>query len=124
MNPMTLLLRQAHPAFMGADLPTSQVFMPGSGDEGKLSVYDGDQISAKNSHAHYTQVLNLQSHSVWGLTCSEVEAEGVPAKPDPVPDFPSHAIIDFSDKSDKESRRIAKRLKSLAIARRCQYLPC
>jgi hypothetical protein len=120
---MTLLLRQAHPKFMAGDLPTSQVFMPGSGDEGKLSCYDGDQISPPDAHIHYTQVLNLQSHSVWGLTCAEVDAQGVSSRSDPLPDFPSHAIVDFSDKSEKESRRIAKRLKTFAIARGCQYLP-
>jgi hypothetical protein len=86
-----------------------------------MSVYDGDQIRPSDAYQHYTQVLKKRSHSVWGLSCAEVEAEGIHGKPDPLQDFPSHSIIDFTGKTDKESRRIAKRLKMLAIARGCLY---
>jgi hypothetical protein len=123
MTAATVLLRQAHPKFVEAEAPTSQVFMPNSDDEGSMSAYDGDQISAADSHAHYTQVLHKQSHSVWGLSCAELEGEGVPGSPDPLEDFPSHSKIDFTGKTDKQSRRIAKKLKTLALARGCQYLP-
>lgn len=60
----TILLRQAHPRFMEGEFPTSQVFYPFPKDDGKLSVYDGDQITAENAHRHYTQVLGNESHSV------------------------------------------------------------
>ena len=123
MNAATILLRQAHPNFMDGALITSQVFMPNSNDEGKLSAYDGDQITAADSHAHYTGVLQKQSHSVWGVTCAEAEAETVPGSPDPLPEFPSHSTIDFTGKPEKVCRKVAKRLKALATARGCLYLP-
>jgi hypothetical protein len=123
MNSSTLLHRQAHPKFMDGSSITSQVFFPFPKDEGMLSVYDGDQISASAAHDHYTQSLGNESHSVWSVTKNEADAEGVPASPDALPDFPSHAKIDFTGKSDKECRKIAKRLKALAVAKGCQYLP-
>lgn len=123
MTQATLLLRQAHPNFMVGDVPTSQVFMPNSEDKGKMSSYDGDQISPEESYYHYTQQLNKQSHSVWGLTKGEADQNNVPASPDPLPEFPSHAVIDFSERPENEWRKIAKRLKALAIARGCLFLP-
>ena len=88
-----------------------------------MSVYDGDQIAAQESHTHYVEVLQRKSHSVWGLTKAEADAEQVPASPDPLADFPSHSIIDFSVQPEKSWRKIAKRLKTLAIARGCQFKP-
>ena len=57
MTAETILLRQAHPQFMKGTQITSQVFMPFPKDKGLLSVYDGDQITAADSHRHYTQTL-------------------------------------------------------------------
>src|ERR1700736_6110108 len=85
MNPDTLLLRQAHPNFMDGELPTSQVFIPNSEDEGKMSAYDGDQISPEDAYVHYTEVLKKQSKSVWALTKQEVDTHGVTGSPDPLP---------------------------------------
>lgn len=121
MNQTTLLLRQAHPRFMTGLEVTSQAFMPFPKDDGKLSVYDGDQISPEAAHAHYTQVLGNQSHSVWAVSKAEADSEGVPGEPDPLPDFPAHASIDFSSKSAKDCRKIAKILKTKALDRGCLY---
>jgi len=121
MNANTFLLRQAHPNFIVGELPTSQVFMPNSEDKGQMSAYDGDQISPEDSYVHYTEVLKKQSKSVWALTKQEADTNGVPGSPDPLPDFPSHAKIDFNGVAENSWRRVAKRLKSLAIARGCQY---
>jgi hypothetical protein len=123
MNAHTLLLRQAHPKFMAGELPTSQVFMPNSEDKGKMSVYDGDQISPEDAYVHYTKVLKKQSHSIWALTKEETDRNNVPASPDPLSDFPSHAIIDFSHMNESAWRKVAKRLKALAIARACRFVP-
>lgn len=57
MTSATLLLRQVHPKFMDGSLITSQAFMPFPRDDGKLSVYDGDQIGAADAHQHYTSTL-------------------------------------------------------------------
>jgi hypothetical protein len=121
MNVYTLLLRQAHPNFMDGDLPTSQVFMPNSEDQGRMSAYDGDQISPSDAHAHYTGTLKKQSHSGWAVSKGEADSNSVPASPDPLPDFPSHSKIEFSQLPETRWRRAAKRLKALAIARGCQF---
>lgn len=123
MNATTLLLRQAHPNFMDGDLPTSQVFMPNSEDRGQMSAYDGDQISPDDAYTHYTQVLNKHSHSVWALEKRETDSNGVPASPAPLPNFPSHSHVDFSQIAEGAWRKTAKRLKALAIARGCQFKP-
>jgi len=88
-----------------------------------MSVYDGDQIDAEDSYRHYTQVLKNESDSVWAISKGEADAEGVPAAPDPLPDFPAHAKIDFNAKPAKDCRKIAKRLKALALGRGCQCRP-
>lgn len=123
MNPDTFLLRQAHPNFMNGLSITSQVFMPFPKDDGKLSAYDGDQIGAEECFKHYTEVLRNQSASVWAVTKAEADNEGVEGGPDPRPDSPAHAKIDFGSLPEKACRKIAKRLKSFALARGCQYRP-
>ena len=122
MNSETHLLRHAHPSFMDGNQITSQVFMPFPKDDGKLSVYDGDQIEPDQSYIHYTSVLGNQSHSVWCVTKAEADGESVTGSPDPLPGFPAHACIDFGDHPEKVCRKIAKRLKSIALARGCQCM--
>jgi hypothetical protein len=102
---------------------TSQVFMPFPKDDGKLSVYDGDQIELEESFRHYTEVLVNQSYSIWSVTKAEADGEGVRGSPDPLPGFSAHACIDFHTHPEKVCRKIAKRLKSIALARGCRYMP-
>ena len=124
MTSGTLLLRQAHPNFMDGASPTSQIFIPFPRDDYKLSAYDGDMVSPQDSYAHYTQALQNRSDGVWAVTKSEADLEGVTAGPDPLPNFPEHAKIDFSTKPSKtEQRRIAKLLLAHALTRGCQYRP-
>jgi len=91
--------------------------MPFPKDAGKLSVYDGDKISAADSYKHYTTVLKRKSHSVWTVTCRETGEIGLTSAPDSLPDFPSHALIDFASHPEKHFRKLAKRLKAFALAR-------
>jgi hypothetical protein len=121
MTPETILLRQAHPKFMDGALPTSQVFYPFPKDEGKLSVYDGDQITPEDAHRHYTDVLANESHSVWGVSGAEARSEATVPVEDPLENFPSHALIDFQGMSDKECRKVAKKLKAHAVSRGCLF---
>lgn len=86
-----------------------------------MSAYDNDLISAEDSYIHYTEVRKKQSHSVWGLSCSQTDECGVPGSPDPLDDAPAHAKVDFTGKSETQMRKIAKRLKVLAIARGCLH---
>ncbi len=55
MNEKTILYRQVHESFLEGDLPTSQAFRPSNREGYKLSVYDGDMISAELALRHYTE---------------------------------------------------------------------
>lgn len=123
MKPETLLLRQVHPDFIPEAQLTSQAFMPFPKDKGKLSVYDGDQISPQDSYKHYTEILGNKAAGVWGVTCAEVSTVGLASAPDPLENFPSHAVVDFTALPEKSFRKLAKRLKSAAVARGCLHAP-
>jgi hypothetical protein len=120
MNGDTLLLRQIHPSFIQAGFATSQAFRPTPKDENLLSVYDGDMISPELAWHHYTKDLGLRSGGAAGLTVAECQSESLPSRPDPEP-FPEHAIIDFSDLTDKQCRSKSKRLQAKAEARGWLY---
>ena len=121
MNDDTVLLRQVHPNFAPNGALTSQAFIPFPKDRGRLSVYDGDMISAARAYQHYTLELGNQSCGVWGVSCAEVREAGLTSLSDPLPDFSAHALIDFGAASDKECRKLAKRLKAAAVNRGCLY---
>jgi len=121
MTPKTILLRQAHPNFVPDGQLSSQAFFPFPKDNGHLSVYDGDQISAGEAFQHYVNVLHNQSCGVWGVAQLEVSGLGLAAKSDALEDFPSHASIVFADASDKECRKLAKKLRAFAVARGCLH---
>jgi hypothetical protein len=123
MTPASVLFRQVHPHFIPAGELSSQAFFPFPKDDGKLSVYDGDQITAEASFQHYTHGLQLSSHSVWGVTSGEVTDVGLSTKADPLEHFLSHAFVDFRGKSEKECRKLAKKLKAFALQRGCLFQP-
>ena len=58
MTPQTLLLRQIHPSFIQAERITSQAFRPTPKDENKLSVDNGDQISADAAWQRFSRQPN------------------------------------------------------------------
>ncbi|MBX3319012.1 MAG: hypothetical protein KF890_03965 [Nitrospira sp.] len=121
MNGHTLLLRQIHPSFFPNGIVSSQAFVPFPKDDGKLSIDDGDQITAKDSYKHYTVNLQLESVGVWAVTGAEVVSTGLAYRSDPVDDNPAHTIIDFGDRAEKECRKLAKRLKKFAVDRGSLY---
>lgn len=114
MNASTLLLRQVHPSFFPHGVLSSQAFVPFPKDEGKLSVYDSEMISVEEAYKHYTEDLGYQSVGVWGISCPEIELEGLTSESNPLENFPSHALINFGTASKKEWRKLAKRLKMYA----------
>lgn len=116
MNDQTLLLRQVHPAWRQAGGITSQVFRPTTKDGSRLSVYDGDMISARAAWTHYTSVLGYRSSGVIAVSAGECRQEDLRVEPDPAP-FPEHAVIEFGSLNRQEIERKAKRLKLLAEVR-------
>jgi len=123
MKADSLLLRQVHPHFFPDGQLSSQAFFPFPKDNGKLSVYDGNLISPVESFVHYTQKLGYQSVGVWGISNGEVLATGLRSAQDPLPDSPAHALINFGKASNKECRKLAKKLKALALARGILHEP-
>lgn len=121
MTPNTALLRQVHPNFYPNQELSSQAFYPFPKDHNLLSVYDGDQISAADAYQHYTAQLHLASCGVWGVSCNEVTELGLTSRSDPLEESPAHAVIDFAGKPDKECRKLAKKLRALALARGCLH---
>jgi len=123
MNDQTLLLRQVHPNFFPGGEVSSQAFFPFPKDDGRLSVDDGDQITAANSYQHYTVTLGFESAGVWAVNGAEVVSVGLAYQPDPVAGNSAHAVIDFGALAEKECRKLAKRLKKFAVDRGSLYRP-
>jgi hypothetical protein len=117
MNEHTFLLRQVHPNFLPGNELSSQAFFPFPKDNGKLSVYDGDQITPEESFRHYTSEQKLISAGVWSVQGREVTDTGLSYQSDPLPDSPAHAVIDFGVHDGNEYRKLAKKLKAFALAR-------
>jgi hypothetical protein len=120
MNEGTLLHRQINPSWLQQGRVTSQAFKPTLKDNKRLSVYDGDQISAEGSWQHYTRELGFISFGVLAVTVAECIAQELLAEPDSAP-FPSHAVIRFDGCSGSQMEKKAKRLKAAAELRGWQY---
>jgi hypothetical protein len=121
MTGETLLYRQVHPSWVQHDgRVTSQVFKPTPKDNRRLSVYDGDLITASEAWQHYTGRGN-ESFGVLALTVSECRSQELPVESDPA-EFPSHAVIRFDDCPHSEIEKKAKYLKRAAEARGWKYL--
>lgn len=120
MNDDTLLFRQVHPNFFPAGEVSSQAFIPFPKDDGRLSVYDGDQVSAEESYLHYVG-QGLESVGVWAVTGGEVLSAALVYQPDPVVGNPAHAVVDFGALPEKECRKLAKKLKRFAVDRGSLY---
>ncbi|MEO5731302.1 MAG: hypothetical protein ABI134_33200, partial [Byssovorax sp.] len=125
-NPDSLLHRQVHPSFVHDGQPSSQAFRPTLKDGGLLSVSDGSKTTAELAYKLHVERRLLASKGVWSLIVSECTAANLPAFEDPeegsVPD-PAHAVVDFDGLSSSQVEARAKRLKSVAAARGCQYQP-
>lgn len=70
------------------------------------------------------QGFGQASAGCWGLTVTEVEAEGLSAWDDPVaatadtPANGAHAVVEFAPLTKKQQKSIGRKLKAKAIARR------
>lgn len=120
MTPDTLLFRQVNPSWIQAGRVTSQVFKPTPKDKKRLSVYNGDLVSAEASWLHYANELQFSSVGVLAVTVEECQQQALTVEPDPEP-FPAHAVIKFDDCSSSQIVKKAKYLKQNAEARGWQY---
>jgi hypothetical protein len=120
MTGATLLLRQINPTWVQAGRVTSQAFKPTPKDKKRLSVYDGDQITAEGSWHHYTEQLGYSSVGVMAVTIGDCQSVDLPVEPDPEP-FPEHVVIRFDDCSNSQIETKAKLLKKSAEIRGWLY---
>ena len=115
-----LLHRQVNPSWIREGRITSQAFKPTAKDQKKLSVYDGDRMTAEQAFRHYTQELRLTSIGVLALTVAECWQQELPVTCDPEP-FPEHVVIDFRDCSNADIKTKAQYLTRAAVLRGWQY---
>jgi hypothetical protein len=120
MTGATLLLRQINPSWVQAGRVTSQAFKPTPKDKKRLSVYDGDQVTAEDSWRHYTEQLKYSSVGVMAVTVGDCRSLNLPVEPDPEP-FPEHVVIRFDDCSNSQIETKAKHLKKSAEERGWLY---
>jgi len=120
MTENTLLFRQVHPSWVQEGRVTSQVFKPTAKDNGRLSVYDGDQITAIESWKHHTITLRFTSAGVLAVTVHECTILDLPVEPAPTP-FPAHTVINFNGCTSSQIEKKAKYLKRAAEDRGWLY---
>ena len=122
MNSDTLLYRMISPSWMQDGSPTTPAFKPTRKDNGRLSVYDGDQISPQAAYEHYASLGN-KAVGILAVTVAECESLDLAVTPDPLPGFPAHALIDFTALSGNRVKRTARQLNKSATARGWQHRP-
>ena len=96
------------------------MFRPTRKDDHRLSVYDGDQITAEAAWRHYTQAQHRRSVGVMSVTRRECRDTGLRVIGDGTP-FPEHAVIEFSGLSRNETKTAAVVLAAAARRRGWQY---
>lgn len=120
MNDDTALFRQVNQSWIQQGRVTSQAFQPTAKDSNRLSVYDGDQISARSAWEHYTRKLGYESVGVLAVLVQECTNSGLDTKPDP-DHFPEHVKIIFDEMTKREIKKAAKNLNLAAKSRGWQY---
>lgn len=134
MEDELLLHRQIHPSFVVNDIVSNQAFviselvvssgafMPTQKDEDKLSVYNGEKFSAKESYDHYSK--QFTSYGVLSVTVEEVKS--IPQLTTANDDYPfdGHCFVDFSSVTSKNQKtKKAGQLRDLAVKRNWTYKP-
>ena len=128
MNKDNLIHRQVNPNFIQADnvsaqafKVTSQTFKPTPKDYYKLSVYNGEKYTARESFEHFTNE-GFRSAGVLSLAVSECETESLSVHEDNIP-FDGHSYLDFTGLSNSAVEKNSKKLKKYALDRGWQHGP-
>lgn len=129
MEDKVLLHRQIHPSFVVNDIVSTQAFIisskafaPSEKDNDKLSVYNGEKFSAKDSYDHYC--TQYDSYGVMSVSVSEATSiQHLSVVDDNVP-FDGHSYIDFSEILSKNQKtKKAGKLRDFASSRGWTYKP-
>ena len=117
-----VLLRQIHPTFLVDGHLASSPFVPSPKDQNQLSVDRSSMTSAAASYDLY-RGNGHQSIAVYGVTVGEFGVEGLACHPDPLSATdtqranPGHAFADYSAVGSNQGKKIAKRLRNVAVKR-------
>lgn len=124
-----LVYRQVHRNHVENSLrPTSSAFNPlvTGGSDGvqtrELSAYNGNLVSAEEAYQHFTQELGRPSIGVLAVSEEECAELGIEVHYDGS-GFPAHVSLRFPAMSRRATRRIARDLVDLAMARGWQHGP-
>ncbi|MFM2047661.1 MAG: hypothetical protein RI955_207 [Bacteroidota bacterium] len=134
MSEKSFLHRQIHPSFVVNDIVSNQAFVesklvvssgafnPTEKDDDKLSMYNGEKFSAKDSYEHYTK--QYTSYGVLSVTVEEViSVTPLTSTNDDYP-FDGHSFIDFSTITSKNQKtKKAGQLRDIAVSRNWTYKP-
>jgi len=127
MNKETLLHRQIHPTWVQNDTISSQAFLaenniaslafiPSEKDDKKLSVYNGEKFTPKESYTHFTS--EYQSTGVLSVTIDEVDSVDNLIVEENNNPFDGHSVIDYSNiENSTQIKKKAKKIKNLAVKR-------
>lgn len=134
MEENSLLHRQIHPSFVVNNIVSNQAFIenqlvvssgafnPTEKDENKLSVYNGEKFSPKDSFDHYT--AQYSSCGVLSLTVEEVKSISPLTSTEDNEPYDGHCYIDFSTVESKNQKtKKASQLRDLAVKRKWTYKP-
>ena len=105
----------------GARVNSDTLLLPDK-DKGKLSAYDGDQITAAASWRHFTGQLGCASAGVLAVTVAECQSQDIPVDPDPTL-YREHVLIDFSGFSKSQAKKRGQYLAKYANDRGWLYRP-
>lgn len=122
-NTTELLYRQVHPRFVDEGRVSSQAFTPSEKDNGRLSVSQSTKTTPESAYHFFTETRKLQSVGVWAVSVEEADSLELPVFSDPLPDDPSHAVIDFNKHSTTAKRKLGSRLAEFARNRGVQFSP-
>ena len=134
MEDKSLLHRQIHPSFVVNNIVSNQAFVesniiistgaftPTEKDNKKLSVYNGEKYSAKDSFEHY--VKQYKSYGVLSVSVEEINSvDPLMTKEDNDP-FDGHCYVDFNlVLSKNQITKKAGKLRDLALIRNWTYRP-
>lgn len=129
MTMSRLVYRQVHRNHVDEALqPSSSAFNPfvTGGVDGaqtrSLSAYNGNLVSAEGAYRHFTQELGRPSVGVLAISEEECAELGIEVDHDGL-GFPAHVSLRFPMVSRGVTRRLARELVELAMARGWQHGP-
>ena len=121
MTGETPLWRQVNPHWIRAGRVSSQAFRPTKKDANRLSVDNGDMISAQEAYRSFS--ARFESAGVLGVLVAECEAQDLQVVTDGLEGRPAHTAIDFGGLSVSGTRKAAERLRDHAVRRGWQVQP-